>query len=134
MHTWFMKNKFPSYPIFGVIVVIVTACTPLWGYGPDRQSREDFERRVEKIFKLQNRMTSEIMIIQSDGTDSQEHLPIIQAEQAMEKNCSDLNEYASREIDGESKSIFLLRRVENSVTNCELAARKVEELLKMHQR
>lgn len=116
------------------MAVSLQACAPLWGYGPDRQTREDFERRVEAVFRLQNRMTSEIMVIQSDGSSRQEHAPIIQAEQAMEKNCTDLNEYASRDMDGESKSFFLLKRVENSVADCEIAARKVEALLKAHQR
>jgi hypothetical protein len=129
-----MKKKFPSYLLFAVVVATVTSCASLWGYGPDGQTREDFERRVEKAFRLQNSMTSEIMAIQSDGTDRKEHLPIIQAEQLMEKNCSDLNEYASRDMDGQSKSIFLLKRVENSVDDCELAARKVEQLLNAHQR
>jgi hypothetical protein len=106
----------------------------IWGYGPDGQTLEEFERRVETLFRLQNRMTSEVMVLQSDSTDPQQHEPIIVAEQVMEKNCSYLNEYASRDIDGLSKSILLRRRVENSVVDCEKSARKVEELLKTHQR
>lgn len=135
-----VKNLIISRPFVPIIFIAMTAllqgCTALsiWGYGPDDQSRDDFERRVEAAFRLQNRMTSEVMEIQSDGSDSQYHAPIIQAEQAMEKNCSYLNEYASRDIDGLNKSILLLRRVENSVVDCEVAARKVEKLLKTHQR
>ena len=114
---------------------LLQSCAMLLGsYGPDGQSREDFERRVEAAFRLQNRMTSEVMEIQSDRSDPKEHEPIIQAEQMMEKNCSELNDYASREIDGKSKGIFLLRRVENSVRACETSAQKVEELLNAHQR
>jgi hypothetical protein len=79
-------------------------------------------------------MTSEVMVIQSDGTDAKEHLPIIQAEQLMESNCRYLNEYASREIDGLDKSLLLLKRVENSVADCEKSARNVHDLLKKHQR
>jgi hypothetical protein len=117
-------------------VVCLQGCAPFmtWGYGPDGQTREEFERRVEAAFKLQNKMTSEVMVIQSDGSDTQYHAPIIQAEQVMEKNCSYLNEYASRDIDGLSKSLSLLRHVENSVVACEASARKVEALLKSHQR
>ncbi len=108
-------------------------CAPLLGYGPDRQTRDEFERRVEAAFRLQNQMTSEVMVLQSDGTDLKEHAPIIQAEQFMEASCSDLNEYASRDIDGLSKSMLLLRRVENSVAACEKSAQRVRELLKKHQ-
>lgn len=104
-----------------------------WGYGPDNQTREDFERRVEAAFRLQNNMTSEVMLIQSDGSDPQYHAPIIEAEQDMEKDCGHLNEYASRDIDGLSKSLILLKRVENSVVDCESAAHKVEKLLNKHR-
>jgi hypothetical protein len=127
-----------KYRLFKLVCISMTlsvaACAPFWSFGPDSQTREDFERRVESVFRLQNSMTSEIMDIQSDGSDHKEHLPIIVAEQTMEKNCRDLNEYASRDIEGENKSFFLLKRVENSVTKCEAAARKVEALLKQHQR
>lgn len=113
----------------------IQSCTPLLiGYGPDGQSREEFERRVEAAFRLQNKMTSEVMVIQSDGSNPKQHEPIIQAEQVMEKNCAPLNEYASRDIDGQSKSLILLKQVENAVVVCESSAQKVEELLKKHQR
>jgi hypothetical protein len=117
-----------------LLSISLHGCAPfVWGYGPDRQSREEFEHRVEAAFRLQNRMTSEVMVIQSDGSNPKEHEPIIQAEQVMEKNCNDLNEYVSRDIDGKTKSILLIRRVENTVFACESSAQKVEELLKTHQ-
>lgn len=119
-----------------VIFTVYTSllgCAPLLGYGPDGQTRDDFERRVEAAFRLQNQMTSEVMVLQSDGTDPKEHAPVIQAEQFMEASCSHLNEYASRDIDGLNKSLLLLRRVENSVAACEKSAEKVKELLERHQ-
>jgi hypothetical protein len=129
--------------IYGTYKVVAIAllggslhgCASFFGsYGPDGQSREEFKHRVEAAFRLQNRMTSEVMVIQSDGSNRKEHEPIIQAEQVMEKNCNHLNDYVSRDIDGKVKSILLLKRVENSVLACETSAQKVEELLKMHQR
>ncbi len=116
-------------------MALLQGCThSIIGYGPDNQTLEEFERRVEAVFRLQNRMTSEVMVLQSDGSDPQLHEPIVVAEQVMEKNCSYLNEYASRDIDGLSKSILLRRRVEKSVLACEKSARIVEEMLKTHQR
>ncbi len=127
-------------PRFSTIVAIAIAsllhgCASfsVLRYGPDRQLREDFEQRVEAAFRLQNRMTSEVMVLQSDGSDPRQHQPIIIAEQLMEKKCSYLNEYASRDIDGLSKSFILLHHVENSVADCESAAQKVENLLELHQ-
>lgn len=117
-----------------LIIGLLQGCVPaLMSYGPDGQTREEFEQRVEAAFKLQNQMTSEVMEIQSDKTDAKYHIPIIQAEQEMEKTCTHLNEYVSREIDGLNKSLFLLKRVENSVIDCETSAHKVETLLKAHQ-
>ena len=138
-----MQNNAKHLLIFGchnrlsivVIAATLQACASVLGkYGPDEQSRAEFEQRVEAAFRLQNRMTSAVMEIQSDGSDRKQHEPIIQAEQIMEKDCSHLNDYVSREIDGKSKGILLLRRVENSVEACEDSAEKVEELLNEHQR
>lgn len=131
-----MTSRFFIRLCAAVLMALVQGCTPyaIWGYGPNNQNLEEFERRVEAIFRLQNQMTSEVMVLQSDGSDPHQHEPITVAEQVMEKDCRYLNEYASRDIDGLSKSIILRRRVENSVLACEKSARKVEEMLKTHQR
>lgn len=123
------KNTLKAVSI--VILVVIQSCAMT--YGPDHQGRDEFERRVEAAFRLQNQMTSELMLIQSDGSDLKEHAPIILAEQVMEQQCRHLNEYASLDIEGVNKSLLLLKRVENSVVDCEKSARKVEELLKKHR-
>ena len=115
--------------VFGVLL---QGCThlPHWGYGPDGQTREEFEHRVEAAFKLQNNMTSKIMLLQESGQDGNKQESILQAEQHMQKECTYLNEYASREMDGLDTGFILLNRVEDSVIECERAARQVESLLK----
>lgn len=115
-----------------VIAVLLQGCMPfsLGKYGPDEQSREEFEKRVEAAFRLQNRMTSEVMVLQDDGIGTKDQEAILQAEQLMEKNCNDLNEYVSLDIDGLSKGLLLQRRVEKSLLGCEMAAHGVEVLLK----
>ena len=52
-----------------------------------------FDRHAEEVFHLQNQMTSEVMMRESDEA-------LMQAEQQMRQACADLNEYASRDIDG----------------------------------
>jgi hypothetical protein len=128
--------RFSTWIAITAISSLLQGCASptIWGYGPDGQSREDFEHRVEDAFRLQNRMTSVVMVLQSDGSDARYHLPIIQAEQDMEQKCSYLNEYAVRDMDGLSKSLLLQRRVEKSVVGCEVAAHKVEAMLKKYQR
>lgn len=102
------------------------------GYGPDGQSKDEFERRVEAAFRLENRMTSEIMALQGEEGDTKNLEAVFLAEQIMEKNCADLNDYVSRDIDGLNQGFLLQKRVENSVLNCETAAKRVENLLKAH--
>jgi hypothetical protein len=127
--------KYFVWVVIATIIGALQGCAAfsMGGYGPDRQSREDFERRVEAAFRLENRMTSEIMALQGgEDVGVENYEAVFQAEQVMEKNCNDLNDYVSRDIDGLSKGFLLLKRVENSVVGCETAAHRVEELLKAH--
>jgi hypothetical protein len=116
------------------IAGLLQGCVPfqIGGYGPDGQSRLEFERRVEAVFRLQNKMTSEVMVLQEGEGVAKDQEAILQAEQVMQKNCSYLNEYASRDNDGLNKSLLLKRRVKNSVFDCEAAAHRVEALLKAY--
>ena len=114
------------------IMLMLSGCTiPFWGgYGAKGQSREEFTRYVEEVFRLENSMTSEIMALQE--TDDVKNLDTLSAaEQHMQEACGPLNEYVSRDIDGLSIGIFLRRRVEKSAIDCEQAAQKVKSLL-MH--
>lgn len=103
---------------------------PAWHYGPDNQTREDFEQRVEAAFRLQNHMTSEVMVLQESSQDQKKQDAIFKAEQDMQDACGYLNEYASKEIDDLDAGFLLLNQVENSVAGCETAAHKLETLLK----
>ncbi|MEQ1559503.1 MAG: hypothetical protein ABL933_11275 [Methyloglobulus sp.] len=115
-----------------LVIALLQSCAALSinRYGPDKQTRDDFEHRVEAAFRLENRMTSEVMVLQEDQETGSNQEAISQAEQVMQKNCRYLNEYASRDIDGLSKSLLLLKHVENSVVDCEKAARQLEVFLK----
>jgi hypothetical protein len=100
----------------------------LGGYGANGESREEFEHHVEEVFRLQNRMTSEVMmILESDEAKKPEVL--IQAEQHMQQECADLNEFVSRHNDGLSSGLLLPRRVEKSAIACEQAALAIKPLL-----
>jgi len=84
---------------------------------------------VEEIFRLQNQITSEVMmLLENDEIKKPETL--LQAEQHMQRACADLNEYVSRDIDGLSSGLFLRRRVEKSAIDCEQAAMAIRPLLR----
>ena len=99
------------------------------GYGEQGMTREEFTRYVEDVFRLQNSITSEVMM-QLEGDDTKKHEALLQAEQDMQGACRPLNEYVSRDIDGLSTGLFLRRRVEKSAIDCERKAQKVKSLLK----
>jgi hypothetical protein len=130
------KNLLIDRRCIGVAIIVIAGLLQgcmafsMGKYGPDGQSREDFEHRVEAAFRLQNKMTSEVMVLQEGDVATENQEAIFQAEQVMEKNCTYLNEYVSRDIDGLNKGLLLQRRVEKSVLDCETAAHNVEALLK----
>jgi hypothetical protein len=121
--------KFPGLKLMLIMLMLSGCATPfLGGYGAKGQSREEFTRYVEGVFRLQNSMTSEIMaFLETD--DAKNHDDLLEAEQHMEEACGPLNEYASRESEGLNIGFFLSRRVEKSAIDCEHAALKVKSLL-----
>ena len=121
--------NFPGLMLMSVTLMLSGCATPFFGgYGAHGQTREEFTRYVEGVFRLQNSMTSEIMeFLETEGTNN--HDDLLKAEQYMQEACGPLNEYASRESEGLNIGFFLSRRVEKSAIDCEQAAKKVKSLL-----
>ena len=114
-----------------VVALLMSGCAIpfLGGYGANNQSREEFEQHVEEVFRLQNRMTSEVMML-LENDESKKPEALMQAEQHMRQACADLNEFVSRYNDGLSNGLFLQMRVEKSAIACEQAALAIKPLLK----
>ena len=121
--------NFPRLMLMFITLILSGCATSFLGsYGPNGQTKEEFTRYVESVFRLQNSMTSEIMaFLETDGTNN--HDDLLEAEQHMQEACDSLNEYASRESEGLNIGFFLSRRVEKSAIDCEHAALKVKSLL-----
>jgi len=107
---------------------LISGCA-IGGYGANSQSLEEFEHHVEEVFRLQNQMASEVMMLM-ESEEAKKYQALLQAEQHMQQICADLNEYVSRDIDGLSIGLFLRRRVEKSAIDCEQAALAIKPLLK----
>ncbi len=115
-----------SPPLIAMAITCsLSACTTTLGghYGEHGQTKAEFTQYVEKVFKMQNSMTSEMMSV----TDADDDL--VRADQNMQDVCAPLNEYATREEDKLNIAISLLRRVESSAVACEKAAQQVQMLL-----
>lgn len=118
-----------SLVTFAMASLISGCAVPfLGGYGANGQSLIEFEHHVEEVFRLQNQMTSEVMML-LESDEAKRLQALMQAEQHMQQVCADLNEYVSRDIDGLSTGIFLRRRVEKSAIDCEHAAMAIKPLL-----
>ena len=112
------------------VIPIVSGCVaPFFGgYGANGQTLEEFSHYVEKVFRFQNRMTSEVMMLQ-DSDDIKKSEALLKAEQTMQRVCTPLNEYVSRDIDGLNIGLFLRQRVEKSAEDCEKSAQQLQSLL-----
>lgn len=132
MTTW-NRNLVGFQGMIGLLMtVILSGCSlPFFGgYGENGQTREEFTRYVESVFKLQNSMTSEIMSL-ADSDDKPANMDaLLRAEQSMQKKCEALNEYAALDSEGSSASLLLQNRVAQSAKECENAAKDLQTLLK----
>lgn len=106
-------------------VTFLTGCNTflLGSYGEQNQTLDAFKLRVENIFKLQNNMTNNVMLIDEPSPT------ILNAEQKMLFACEPLNEYAAKEMDGEDTDFSLQKRVEQTAVNCEKSAQTLQKLL-----
>lgn len=114
-----------------LMAMLLSGCSlPFFsGYGANGQTREEFTRYVENVFKLQNSMTSQMMALAENDEKPKNIDALLQAEQRMQKQCEALNEYATLDSEGSSASLLLQRRVEQSAKDCETAAKDLQTLL-----
>jgi len=92
-------------------------------------NKEEFEHYVADVFRFQNQMTSEVMMLTSmdEGNNLSE---LIKSEQHMHQVCEPLNESASREFDGAGNSSIVLQwRIVKTARECDRAAHEVKALL-----
>jgi hypothetical protein len=92
-------------------------------------SKEEFAQYVEEVFRFQNRMTSEVMML-TTSDEGDNFSVLLKSEQHMQQVCAPLNEYVSRNIDGLSNGLGLQRQVVKTALDCDRAAHEVEVLLK----
>ena len=125
----------PSYSLHlfvaAWIALLLQACAlPFTGkVGDTGMSRKEFAHYVEDVFRFQNRMTSDVMML--TATDEGGNFAALLAlEQRMQQVCAPLNEYVSREMDGLGAGLSLWRQVVKESLACDHAAHEVDALLR----
>lgn len=91
-------------------------------------SQQEFIQYVDSVFKLQNQMTGEVMML-AENDQPQQYEQLLALEQSMHHDCRPLNEYAGRQNDGLKTGLLLKQQVKKAVHDCEQAARKLQSLL-----
>ncbi|MBU2570774.1 MAG: hypothetical protein KJ725_12240 [Gammaproteobacteria bacterium] len=115
-----------------ILAFVLSGCAkPFWGgYGDTGLSRDAFEVYVEQVFRFQNRLTNEVMLLSLRSEDLNQFNDIYLAEHKMHEICSPLNEYVAKSMDDQNAGLLLMRRLERSVAPCEQAAQYVDLLLR----
>ncbi|WP_236994353.1 hypothetical protein [Candidatus Methylomicrobium oryzae] len=114
-----------------MLIFLLAGCAWPWvgNLGGTGLSKEEFARYVEEVFRFQNRMTSEVMML--TATDEGNDFPgLLKSEQRMQLVCAPLNEYVSRDIEGLGSGLSLQRQVVKTAFDCDRAAHEVDRLLR----
>ena len=92
-------------------------------------SKERISIYAESLFKRQNSLTQQIMMLSEEDMTSADEEVIFQTEIQMHDACHLLNEYANREMEERTMSVFFRRRVKNSLKTCEESVKNMESVL-----
>ena len=92
-------------------------------------SKERIAVYAESLFKRQNVLTQQLMMLSEEDMTLADEEIVFQAELQMHDACRLLNEYANREMEGKGMSVFFRRRVKNSLETCDESVNNMESVL-----
>jgi len=118
-------SAYRTFPFTVFFLFLTTACSSL---PPSARQYDDFAAYAEAVFRHQNRLTSRLMMM-SDADLLSDTDKLENAEQSMNDACHLLNEYAEHESNGEWMSPFFKHNVQNSIENCDIKIRTLENIL-----
>lgn len=113
-----------------LVIPALLSCSHLGGAGQAGNvlPGQSFSAYAESVFRLQNRLTSEVMML-PDTNGKNNPSAIVQAEQRMHQACQALNDYATQKTEGLGISLWLPMRVRQSAVACENAAKTLQAAL-----
>ena len=97
--------------------------------GGTLDSKESIAIYAESLFKRQNSLTQQLIMLSEEDMTSADEEIIYQAELQMHDACHLLNEYVNRKMEEKSMSFFFRRRVKNSLKVCEERVINMESVL-----
>lgn len=93
--------------------------------------KESIAVYAESLFKRQNLLTQQLMMLPEEDMTLADEESVYQAEIQMHDACRLLNEYASRDMEGKAMSVFFRTRVKNSFKSCEEGVKNMESVLQL---
>jgi len=121
-----IKYSFQFFLLAFLLFFFISGCSMTAGA---LNSKESISIYAESLFKRQNSLTQQLMMLSEEDMTSTDEEIIYQAELQMHDACHLLNEYADLERDGRKVSVFFLTRVKNSFKACEKGVKKMESVL-----
>lgn len=95
-----------------------------------RVGSDAFESYVERVFREQNRLATELAFaLEAEGLPAGRGRALDSAERELLEACSELNALAAARRDGESLGPLAAARAARSAPECEQAARAAERVL-----
>jgi hypothetical protein len=120
-----LKRVFFSGLLVLVGSVNLTACSLF----QDMWQQDDIAAYGESVFRQQNLITSQIMMLSESELSAENSAKLQQAESVMQKDCKLLNEYATREMDKTAIDLLFKKQVRDSIKECDFSIHAVETLL-----
>ncbi len=124
-NTWIVRQL--NYFFLVIFVLLLADCSVI--EKPFR-STESIAEYAELLFKRQNYLTQQVMMLFDEEIALADEERISEAELQMHDACFLLVEYANREIDGKKMSVFFRRRVKNSFKYCDNRVKNLKSILK----
>lgn len=124
------KNVMRLQSLIALLITMLLSGCSLF-FGGNGQNNEDFAQYVERVFKLQNGLSSQLIALSDEDEDDKpaNFEALLQAEQNMRKQCEALNQYATLDSDGASASLALKAQVAESAKSCEASAKQLQILM-----
>ncbi len=93
---------------------------------PVNSGHDSFADYAESVFRRQNQLSSRLMMLNDDADEDNDVFDV--ADQEMRDACHLLNEYAEREISGESMGWRFKSKVQDSIEGCDKSVQRMEVL------
>lgn len=124
-----MKSTLHRSLFCGLVILcssqFLTGCSLI----SDAWNQDSIAEYGETVFRKQNLITSQVMMLSDSELSPENSRKLQQAESKMQKDCKLLNEYASREMDKATIDLLFQKQVRDSISSCDASIQSIQSLL-----